>query len=276
MRVIVTRLLPQAVRWVQLLQPHGHDGLALPLIEVAALTDASAVLAVRQQLARYAAVMFVSSPAVDGFFNAGSGLASDVAQKLALPARAWCTGPGTRAALVRHGMAPDAVDAPDPGAEQLDSEALWQRVCDQIKPGVRILIVRGDTLGAESATADAPSSPPSNRVGVGRDWLAQRLQQAGAQVDFVVAYRRCLPRWSEVQRTQALAAAGDGSVWLFSSAEAVGNLKALLPTQDWSHARAIATHGRIATAAQRLGFPVVLTSRPSLPAVLASLESIHD
>ena len=275
MRVIVTRLLPQAVRWVQLLQPHGHDGLALPLIEVAALTDASALLAVRQQVARYAAVMFVSSPAVDGFFSAGSGPVSDPGHELALPARAWCTGPGTRAALVRHGMAPGAVDAPDPGAGQLDSEALWQRVGDQIKPGVRILIVRGDTLGAESTTR-ASTDSASASVGVGRDWLAQRLQQAGAQVDFVVAYRRCLPQWSAVQRAQALAAAGDGSVWLFSSAEAVNNLKALLPAQDWSHARAIATHARIATAAQRLGFSAVLTSRPSLPAVLASLESIHD
>lgn len=271
MRVIVTRLLPQAVRWVQMLEQHGHAGLALPLIEVAALVDRSALLAARQQLARYAAVMFVSSPAVEGFFAAESEPSPHPTETPVLPARAWCTGPGTRAALLRHGIAADAVDAPDQSAGQLDSEALWQRVSSQVRPGVRVLIVRGDTLGASASV-----QPAAAGVGVGRDWLAQRLEQAGAQVDFVVAYRRSLPTWSGTQRAQALAAAGDGSVWLFSSTEAVRNLQLLLPVQDWSHARAIATHERIATAVQGLGFAAVLTSHPSLPAVLASLESIHD
>lgn len=265
MRVIVTRLLAQAARWAQSLAQHGHEGLALPLIEIAPVADPAELLACRRKLPEYDAAMFVSSPAVDGFL----GLASPNDAPLPLPRRAWCTGPGTRAALLRRGMAPDAVDAPDQDAQQFDSEALWQRVGPQLRPGARVLIVRGDTLGAAPDQAR-----PAGAVGVGRDWLAQRLQQAGAQVDFVVAYRRGVPNWSPAQLEQARAAAGDGSVWLFSSAEALVNLDKLLPAQDWSRARAVATHARIAAAARRLGFALVLESRPSLPEVLASLESI--
>lgn len=270
MQVIVTRLLAQAQRWVELLQRQGHDGLALPLIEVCPLADTSKLLAARHSLADYAAVMFVSSAAADGFFAAMP--ASDAPSVVAAMPRAWCTGPGTRAALLRHGMTPEQVDAPAHDAPQFDSETLWQQVASQVQPGCRILIVRGDTV-QDSQTPDREASQPSS-TGVGRDWLAQRLHHSGAAVDFVVAYQRRVPVWSERQHQQALSAASNGAVWLFSSAEAVGNLKRLMPGQDWSQARAIATHARIAAAVRTLGFARVAESQPSLPAVLASLESI--
>jgi uroporphyrinogen-III synthase len=109
---------------------------------------------------------------------------------------------------------------------------------------------------------------------VGRDWLAQQLQQAGAQVDFVVAYQRGVPHWDADQLALAAAASAGGAIWIFSSAEALGNLQTLLPGQDWSGARAVATHARIADAAQRLGFGTVLQASPTLPSVLASIESL--
>jgi uroporphyrinogen-III synthase len=69
-------------------------------------------------------------------------------------------------------------------------------------------------------------------------------------------------------------AAIDGSVWLFSSSEAIANLQALLPQQSWSQARAIATHARIGQAAKNAGFSVVCESRPVLASVVASIESM--
>nr|MBP6778299.1 uroporphyrinogen-III synthase [Piscinibacter sp.] len=64
-------------------------------------------------------------------------------------------------------------------------------------------------------------------------------------------------------------------VWLFSSSEAIDNLAALAGSQaDWSQARAVATHGRIAERARRLGLADVGLARPSLDAVSACIQSM--
>jgi len=69
-------------------------------------------------------------------------------------------------------------------------------------------------------------------------------------------------------------AAADGTVWLFSSSEAVTNLCTLAAGQCWRLARAVATHPRIAQAAGAAGFAVVCESRPALVDLLASIESL--
>ena len=79
---------------------------------------------------------------------------------------------------------------------------------------------------------------------------------------------------SAAERDAATQAATDGSVWLFSSSEAIGNLVAACPGQDWGRAKAVVTHARIAQAAREAGFPVVCESRPTLAALMASIESL--
>ena len=153
--------------------------------------------------------------------------------------RAWATGPGTTQALLRAGVPAACIDAPGADAAQFDSEALWQRVGAAVGAGSRVLIVRG---------ADAADG--GNTQGGGRDWFARQVTQAGGSVDFVVSYQRQRPQLDAAQRRLARAAASDGSVWLFSSSEAVHNLQACLPQQDWQAARAVATHARIAEAAR--------------------------
>jgi uroporphyrinogen-III synthase len=69
------------------------------------------------------------------------------------------------------------------------------------------------------------------------------------------------------------AASSDGSVWLFSSSEALTFLPAL-PGVQWSAARAIATHPRIADAARAAGWGTVLQSRPALADIRQSIESL--
>jgi len=186
-------------------------------------------------------------------------------------ARYWAPGPGTARALVAAGAPAERIDAPPADAEQFDSEALWAVVAGQVSPGARILVVRGSSdAGAEPASgADAPAR------GQGRDWLAQQCQQAGARVDWCVAYRRQRPLWSSERCAQACAAASDGSIWLFSSSEAIAHLGALLPGQDWHAACALTTHARIAQAARALGFGAVHQTRPALPDVVRALESLN-
>jgi len=264
MRLIVTRVQPQADQWVQALRERGLQALALPLIETTAVAD---LLPLRQAWLcwpAYHAVMFVSAHAVHHFFKEKEALALSGIALADTKTRAWTTGPGSTAALQAQGFSAALTDAPASHSAQFDSEALWQRVQHQVAAGQRVLIVRGDTAGSDDGAAK----------GVGRDWLAQRLQSVGVRVDYVVAYRRAAPQWDTLQRKLAERAVSDGSVWIFSSAEAVGNLAHLLPGTDWSATRSVATHERIGQAAQALGFARVAVSSPTLAQVLASIESL--
>ncbi len=263
MRVIVTRAQREAQRWVPDLVALGFDAVALPLISVGPVADGAALRQAWQQLADYTAAMFVSANAVSHFFALKPAKSTVFSAQAAIKTRAWATGPGTAHALLRAGVAPEWLDAPAPDAGQFDSEALWRVVAAQVQPGRRVLIVRGGD-SASSAGA-APGS--------GREWFAQRVAQAGAHADFVCAYQRGRPDFSDLQRQCACQAATDGSVWLFSSSEAVANLIDWLPAQSWSGARALATHPRIACAAKKAGFGVVCESRPTLHDVVSSLKS---
>lgn len=267
-RLIVTRVQPQAQQWADQFEAIGHEAPVLPLIEVSGLADATAVHGAWLNLSRYRAAMFVSRHAVDYFFQAKPAPDPGAQALAAMTTRWWSTGPGTAHALLAHGVPRPLLDTPPEQAGQFDSEALWQQVQTQVRPGDKVLIVRGDSVVPDGTSVD------DNDQGVGREWLAERLRQSGAQVDFVVAYQRGAPVWTSQQRALAQSAAGDRSVWLFSSAEALCHLHSLLPGQDWSAARAVATHPRIAAAARGLGFGVVAQTRPTLEDVLASIESL--
>ncbi|MFT3820685.1 MAG: uroporphyrinogen-III synthase [Rubrivivax sp.] len=226
MRVIVTRPIAQARPWVQALQALGLDAVALPLIAIEPV-ERGPIAAAWSQLDGAALAMFVSPNAVQHFFDARP------------PDQAWpaatlagSTGPGTSAALRAAGIA-DAQLVEPPAAGPFDTETLWQQRLQQ-RPwqGRRVLIVRGDG---------------------GRDWLAQTLRAAGAQVDFVTAYRRRAPVLDRALVDAALQAPG-AHCWHFSSSEAIAHLLAAVPGADWRRSRAEATHPRIAERARRAGF----------------------
>ncbi len=140
----------------------------------------------------------------------------------------------------------------------------------QIRAGDKVLIVRGDTAPGQNA---ASTLVPTTQ-GAGREWLSARLREAGAEVELLAVYQRQMPRWTAEQQQLAEAAASDGSIWLFSSSEAVANLQHMLPDHQWQHGRALATHERIAQQALQHGFGQVAQSRPALQAVIASIESM--
>ena len=253
-RVLVTRPLREAQRWVEALRQRGIDALALPLIAIEPLTDEHTLRDVRARADRFDAWMFVSAAAVEHFFEGMQGAPASQGP------RCWGTGPGTAGALRRAGVPDSRIDEPGPDAQQFDSEALWQIVQTQVRPGSQVLFVRG---------GDAQGLPE------GRDWLARQVSGAGAGYETLVTYRRVAPAWSAQERSLAEAAAGDGSVWLFSSSQAIANLREVLPGVDWSGARAIATHPRIAQSAQAAGFGHVLPSSAQFDALVASIESFQ-
>ncbi|RST52131.1 uroporphyrinogen-III synthase [Variovorax sp. MHTC-1] len=252
--VIVTRPAREATRWVAELRAAGLEAVALPLIAIEPLDDPAQLQAARERLPDYDALMFVSAAAAEHFFRAGGALPSAVRQRF------WATGPGTRSALQEAGVPASAIDAPPADAEQFDSEALWARVQSQVRPGARVLIVRG---------GDASGQP------TGRDWLAREIAAAGGVCDAVVAYRRLIPSLGAAERRAAAEAAAGRAIWLFSSSEAIANLCNALPATSWRSARAVATHARIAEAARNAGFGTVRVSSPGLAALVASIESFE-
>lgn len=278
MRVIVTRPQPDAARWVQALVEQGVDALALPLIEIRPVSDERAIRAAWQTCRQCQAIMFVSAAAVDHFFAARPpGVLLGTAQH---GPRCWATGPGTAAALLRHGMARQRIDAPAPDSRQFDSEALWRQVGSQVCAGWRVLLVRGadhdpgqPPVPAAADRADGPG--PDQGQGQGRDWLAMQLVQAGARLQFVVAYWRAGPLAQQIRQALRDNGIDDGALWLFTSGQAVSHLRTSLPEHDWSRSRAIASHARIAAAARAAGFGVVRESRPALADMVASIKSLQ-
>ncbi|RDI07098.1 uroporphyrinogen-III synthase [Comamonas sp. AG1104] len=276
--VLVTRPLHDAKPWVDAFHARGLQAEALPLIGIGPCNDPAARQALlrARQLAlkpgHYRAVMFVSGNAVQYFFAQDQTLAFDAEALLAPDTRAWTPGPGTERALLEAGLASLQIDGPSPDAAQFESEALWQNVHGQVRAGDRVLIVRGTSPSTAPVVGNAGMQIPSTQ-GAGRDWLASRLREAGAEVELLAVYERQLPVWTPQQLDLARQAASDGSLWLFSSSEAVANLQQLLPLQQWHSGLALTTHERIASKALSAGFGRVLHSRPSLDDVVASIES---
>jgi uroporphyrinogen-III synthase len=248
MRVLVTRPAAQAGEWVSLLRDAGLQAEALPLIEIAPTADAAELTRAWSGLHEMALVVFVSPNAATCFFEgqpAGTPWPDGVV--------AASPGPGTTRVL--RGLGVKALVEPAADSAQFDSEALWLQLATREWQGRKVLVVRGAS---------------------GRDWLADRLRERGAALQFVAAYGRAVPALSahEAALLKGALAAPAQHLWLFSSSEAVTNLQALAPGASWGNALALATHPRIAQAARSLGIGHVLEARPSAEAVVACIQSI--
>lgn len=250
-RLIVTRPRAQAGPWVDALVARGVDAVAVPLIEIGPPADPQPVADAWQGLAGRGLVVFVSANAVARFFAAmPAGAAWPHALLAAAP------GPGTAERLGAQGVPQAAIVAPAAEAPQHDSEALWQELRRRDWRGRSVLVVRGDG---------------------GRDWLIERLAEAGAAVDTVAAYRRLAPELSAEARRQvddALAAPARHA-WLFSSSEAIARLEALDGVSIGAGSRALASHPRIAARARQAGFAAVHEVQPGLAAVVACIQSLQ-
>lgn len=249
MRVIVTRPPDQARAWVEALAQAGLVAETLPLIDIQAPVDGAAVSIAWGTLASHTLVFFVSPNAVQWFFD-------QAPRDAGWPPTLWAgsTGPGTTSALVQRGVAEDRIVTPDPAGETFDSQALWQQICHWPWQDASVLIVRGED---------------------GRDWFADRLGEAGAAVEFVAAYRRCVPAFSPAEQALVARVCAEPAqhLWLFSSSEAVRNLQALAPKAVASGAAVLATHPRIAQTAREVGFADVSVCAPTLERVAQEIRA---
>jgi uroporphyrinogen III methyltransferase/synthase len=250
--VVVTRPPGQSAALLTLLAAAGFEALEFPLIDIGPVVDAAPLRAALDELYApaphgYALVVFVSPNAIDQTFGV---LAS--AWPVSVPI--GVVGPGSIAALARQGVAAPAHTVVSPAAgfdARYDSEALYAAIETHFGAhGLReqrVLIVRGDG---------------------GREWLAERLTEAGAKVEKVAAYRRIVPepsmrKWERVHELLA----GVPHAWLLTSSEGVRNLDELArehltadETERLRHAPLVAPHPRIAEAARQAGFDRITVS----------------
>ncbi len=244
--LIVTRPRQQCSAWLARLQALGASAVALPLIEILPARDAGPVDAAWSALGAVDLAVFVSPNAVEQFFAHAEG------RVWPATALAACVGPGSAQALAAHGVPEALIVQPANDAASLDSEHLWTELSPRRDwSGARVLLLRGDG---------------------GREWLAERLVQAGASVEAVTVYHRSGPRFTPDEEAVLAAVLAQPAryVWLFSSAEAVGHLRGVTLRGQ----RAIATHPRIAEAASQAGFAPVVLARPAPEAVTQALQGL--
>ncbi len=237
--LVLTRPATQAESWAQALRERGVPLLLQPLIVTTALPEARGHARLEAEAADW--VFFSSPAAVTALFDRG----------WAWPAgrRAVCVGPGTAAALREAGVPADLIVCPPDEAEQFDSERLWPllQAADAWR-GRRMLLLRGDG---------------------GRDWLMQRLREAGAEVMPLSVYRRSAPQLDARELTSLRELLRQPALWLFSSSEALDHLQALAGDTEWASLQALVTHPRIAERAGRLGMQVQIV-RPQPEEVAAA------
>lgn len=164
-------------------------------------------------------------------------------------------GGSSMAALKNHGIgvesSPTKVILPQDNT-QWDSEGLWAELQKlnwdwSIK---KVIIFKGEG---------------------GRDWLADTLKNAGAQIEAISVYARVpldldSPAWRDIHEMDFAQ-----SLWLLSSSEAVRYLaQAKLPLDL---ATAICPHHNIADATEHVGFGEVFTCEPGDNALIAASQA---
>jgi uroporphyrinogen-III synthase len=257
-QVLVTRPEQDAASWVTSLQNAGWEAIQFPLLDLNPVLGSTDVESVLAKIQSSQAVMFVSANAVRFLAQALQARPQWVTH-FNQSARAWCTGPGTAAALLSCGISENQIYQPDLDAKQLDSEALWQVVQAQVSPRLKALFIRGsDESGAIA----------------GRDWLVNQVELAGAQVEALAAYQRQASVLTPAQIQQVHKCVDQKAIWVFSSSACVQALVDQCQQVPWSSAKAVVTHPRIAALAQQLGWRNVTIASPGMKAMLASIKSM--
>lgn len=237
-RIWVTRPATQALALIALLETQEAHAVSLPLLEIAPPLDLVTLDDALMRLAQLDLAVFVSPSALDAVFARLQG-----AWPSHVPVAV--VGPGSVQRAREYGIAD--VIAP---AEKFDSEGLLAEPRLAQLSGQRVMLFRGDG---------------------GRDILPQGLQDRGAQLEKIAAYRRLPPAFDAVQLGQQLAAGCDGVIvssseaahYLFTrfGADHIQRLQSLLYfTPHPRIAAALAEHGATQLVATDAGDAGIVTS----------------
>lgn len=298
---VLTRPAGQSGALAAALERDGIDAFDFPLIEIAAVADDAPLRAAFASLERYALVVFVSPNAIERALAAVPGFVWPGHVPIGV------VGPGSVAELARHGIAAPAYVVIAPVGAQADEAPTVDNAVgnaggrDDADPVVQAPVASEGENGngnGDSGTrfdSEALFAALSMRLGLtalsgrpvlivrgdgGREWLADRLREAGAQVEPVCAYRRVVPAPAAdaCARVRALLR-GAPHAWLLTSSEGVRNLIALAdasldPAERAAllHASLVVPHPRIGETARAVGFDTITASGPGDARILAALR----
>jgi len=233
--VVITRAQNQADDFVAELERYGADVVLCPTIEICELESYERLDEAIEHLYGYDWLIFTSVNGVEYFFkrlNARRREASDL-DELKVCAIGEATADKLRHLHVHVDVIPDEFKA----------------------EGVFAALER--FVGGAASLKNLNVLIP--RASVARDYLPKALEQAGARVDVVSAYRTSLPANLDRGRAAAMLS-GSADCIAFTSSSTVRNLAQLFDTQDLSKALAgvvIACIGDItATTAAECGLRV--------------------
>ncbi|MDU0810265.1 MAG: uroporphyrinogen-III synthase [Burkholderia sp.] len=228
----------------------GYTVLDFPLIDISAADDPIPITTAFRSLNKYELSIFMSPNAINYTFASHNVI-------WPIDLSIGVVGPGSIAALARYGIAKPLHHIISPSLSsngntpEYDSEHLYDAINKAYRKGAstlsgkRILIFRGDS---------------------GREWLENRLRDAGANILVVTAYRRtipmpCIKTWERVHRILQ----GVPHAWFITSSGSLQNLNKLtqanLTKSDLvllKHSPIITPHPRIEKTARALGFNQII------------------
>ena len=269
--IIVTRPIAQAKQLIEQLQtalsaaPGGvaqqTKVLALPLLKVIPKTDFQLQVDIPAAISQADLIIFVSPNAIE----CGMRLLSSPWHELApMQLQVGVMGESSKRSLLQHGVDAQMILLPR-NPQQWDSEGLWQTLQVEQKKhdwdwaDRRVIIFKGDG---------------------GREWLADTLLAAGAQLQTFAVYSRATlektnPLWQAIQANPS-----DKKLWLLTSSEAVrylGQSDKDDVALNLQQASALCPHQNIATLASEIGFgDVRLCESGDAALIKASLQWVKE
>jgi uroporphyrinogen-III synthase len=245
--VVVTRPEEAGRRLTAELAALGIDALWLPAFDLGPAPEPQAVAATLARLADYDFAIFVSPAAVRATAAVLSG---------AWPATTAIAvvGAGTERAARERLAGANATTVFSAAGDDAESgsEALWSVLCAQPSPPRRVLILRAQG---------------------GREWLLDRLREAGAQVEPLAVYARRAHAPSDPDHDWLRQHAGQGALAsVVTSSEAVAALVDAMRDAPAALAAlragpALASHPRIAERLRAGGFVDVRLCAPNAAAI---------
>lgn len=211
--VVITRAQKQADEFVEELQGYGADVMVCPTIEISPLESYEILDEAIEHLYGYDWIIFTSVNGVDYFFSRLKVLGHEISELDDL--KVCAIGEATAEKLRDLHVHVDVIP------EEFKAEGVF---------GALERFVGGNE-GLSKLNILIP------RASVARDYLPKALQEAGARVDVVPAYRTSLPADLDRGRVAAMLS-GKADCIAFTSSSTVKNLGQLFDTQDLSTALA--------------------------------------
>lgn len=208
--IVITRARAQSADFAAALEELGARVVSCPTIEIVEPESYAALDEAIENLYGYDWLIFTSVNGVDYFLRRMETRGHEASELDEL--RVCAIGEATASRLVEARIHVDVIP------EQFKAEGAFSAIESYV----------GGRAGLDRLNVLIP------RAAVARDYLPKALEEAGARVDVVPAYRTVRPQTSERGRVEAMLTGGAVDCITFTSSSTVANFAGLFDTMDLS------------------------------------------